>query len=175
MQHPRPLLALRTMRNLDASDVQLILALSAEPRSTTVALAEKLGLSRNTVQAHMARLDAAGVFASFERRLDTAALGYPLTAFIEVHVKQKLLASIVRELAVVPEIVQAFGLSGRSDLLVRVVCLDAEDLFRIDALIVACRGVKRTQTSLSMGELIPFRLEPLLRRELASPSRAPRR
>ena len=160
------MLILRTMHTLDANDVELLLALSADPRSTTVALAEQLGLSRNTVQARMSKLESAGLFDSFERRINTAALGYPLTAFIEVHVKQKRISSIVRELAAVPEVVQAHGLSGRSDLLVRVVCLDAEDLFRIDALILACRGVKRTQTSLSMGELIPFRLEPLLRRRL---------
>lgn len=154
------------MHTLDASDGELLLALSADPRSTTVALAERLGLSRNTVQARLARLDAAGVFGSFERRINTAAIGYPLTAFIQVHVRQKRLSEIVRQLASVPEVVQAHGLSGRSDLLVRVVCRGAEDLFRIDALILACKGVQRTQTSLSMGELIPFRLEPLLRRQL---------
>lgn len=155
------------MHNLDSSDIALVLALSADPRSTTVALAERLGLSRNTVQARLAKLESAGLFDSFDRSINTVALGYPLTAFIEVHVKQKQLASIVRQLATVPEIIQAFGLSGRSDLLVRVVCRGADDLFRIDALILACPGVKRTQTSLSMGELIPFRLEPLLQRGLA--------
>lgn len=160
------MLILRIMHKLDANDVELLLALSTDSRSTTVALAEKLGLSRNTVQARLAKLEASGLFDSFERRINTVALGYPLTAFIEVHVKQKHLTEIVQQLSFVPEIIQAFGLSGRSDLLVRVVCLDAEDLFRVDALILACRGVKRTQTSLSMGELIPLRLEPLLRRGL---------
>ncbi len=57
---------------------------------------------------------------------------------------------------------QAHGMSGADDLMVWVVCTDAHDLFRIDAEILAIDGVERTETSLSMGELIPFRIGPLL-------------
>jgi len=112
----------------------------------------------------MARLEESNTFLSFDRRVNTIALGYPLTAFIDVHVQQKRLAQIVAELAQIPEIVQAHGMSGQSDLLVRVVCTDADDLFRIDGTILAVEGVERTETSLAMGEVIPFRVAPLLER-----------
>jgi len=157
------------MYTLDQTDTQLLRALSAEPRSTFVALAQKLGLSRNTVQARMARLEESNTFLSFDRRVNTIALGYPLTAFIDVHVQQKRLAQIVAELAQIPEIVQAHGMSGQSDLLVRVVCTDADDLFRIDGTILAVEGVDRTETSLAMGEVIPFRVAPLLERAQQRP------
>jgi DNA-binding Lrp family transcriptional regulator len=150
------------MHNLDAMDLQLLLALSEEPRSTVVALAERLGLSRNTVQARMARLETNGVFLGFDRRINPASAGYPLMAFITVHVQQQKLAAIVDQLAEIPEIIQAHGLSGPSDLLVRTVCTDAEDLFRINGKILACDGVERTETALEMGELIPYRMRQLL-------------
>ena len=153
-----------TMYSLDKTDTKLLQALSADPRSTFVALADSLGLSRNTVQARMKRLEDSGAFLGFDRRINPAALGYPLTAFIEVHVQQKRLAQIVIDLALIPEIVQAHGMSGQADLLVRVVCTDAADLFRIDGTILACDGVERTETSLAMGEVIPYRLTPLLDR-----------
>jgi len=156
------------MYSLDQTDTALLRALSAEPRSTFVALAQKLGLSRNTVQARMARLEESNTFLSFDRRINPIALGYPLTAFIEVHVQQKRLSQIVQELAQIPEIVQAHGMSGQADLLVRVVCTDADDLFRIDGTILGVEGVERTETSLAMGEVIPFRLDPLLARGDAS-------
>jgi len=152
------------MYSLDQTDTALLRALSSEPRSTFVALAQKLGLSRNTVQARMARLEESNTFLSFDRRINPIALGYPLTAFIEVHVDQKRLGPIVKKLAEIPEIVQAHGMSGQSDLLVRVVCADADDLFRIDGTILAVEGVERTETSLAMGEVIPFRVVPLLER-----------
>lgn len=150
------------MATLDGTDKQLLQALSAEPRSTFVALAERLGVSRNTVQARMTRLEHSGAFLPFERCISPAALGYPLTAFIEVNLQQRQIAAIVAQLARIPQVLEAHGMSGQADLLVRVVCADAEDLFRIDATILAIDGVERTATSLSMSELIPYRMLPLL-------------
>lgn len=152
------------MNGYDAVDRALLAALAIDPRATVVALADRLGLSRNTVQARMARLETSGAFLSFERSIDPVPLGYPLEAFISVHVRQKRLAEVVDEIATIPEVIQAHGLSGSVDLLVRAVCRDAHDLFRIDGEILAIDGVERTETALAMGELIPFRLRPLLER-----------
>lgn len=150
------------MGDYDAVDRALLAALSVDPRATVVALADRLDLSRNTVQARMSRLEASGAFLSFERSIDPAPLGFPLEAFISVHVRQKRLREVVDDIARIPEVIQAHGLSGSIDLLVRVVCRDAHDLFRIDGEILAIDGVERTETSLAMGELIPYRLGPLL-------------
>jgi DNA-binding Lrp family transcriptional regulator len=152
------------MQALDGTDTRLLSALAQDPRKTVVALAQKLGLSRNTVQARMAQLEKRHVFLSFEQRINPAALGYPLMAFISVHVQQQRLAQLAKELAAIPEILEGYGLTGSADLLLRVVALDAEDLFRINGKILACAGVDRTDTALAMGELIPFRVQPLLDR-----------
>ena len=153
------------MSSYDAVDRALLGALAQDRRATVVALADRLGLSRNTVQARMSRLESSGAFLSFERSIDPAPLGFPLEAFISVHVRQKELAEAVAEIALIPEVIQAHGLSGSVDLLVRVVCRDAPDLFRIDGEILAIDAVERTETSLAMGELIPYRLQPLLERK----------
>lgn len=152
------------MRTFDSTDRRILVALAEDPRSTNVSLADRLGLSRNTVQARVAELERNGAFLSFERRISPTAAGYPLAAFVTVHVQQQKLAAIVEHLAGIPEIVQAHGLSGPSDLLLRVVCTDAEDLFRITGAIQSTDGVERAETSLDMGELIPYRLRPLLTR-----------
>ncbi|MFJ3488788.1 Lrp/AsnC family transcriptional regulator [Leifsonia aquatica] len=153
------------MRTFDSTDRRILVALADDPRSTNVSLADRLGLSRNTVQARLAELDRSGAFLSFERRIDARAAGYPLAAYVTVHVQQQLLAAIVEHLTGIPEIVEAHGLSGSSDLLLRVLARDAEDLFRITGAIQSTDGVVRAETSLDMGELIPFRLRPLLTRD----------
>ncbi len=147
---------------LDRTDLELLSALSTDPRATVVALAERLGLSRNTVQARMARLDRSGVFLSFERAISASALGFPIEAFISVMVRQADLPRIRAELARVPEVVQADGLSGQVDLLVRVACRDTQHLFDTDGRILAIDGVERTETSLIMGEVIGYRVAPLI-------------
>jgi DNA-binding Lrp family transcriptional regulator len=155
------------MQALDGTDTRLLSAMARDPRGTVVALAQKLGLSRNTVQARMAQLEKKHVFLSFERRINPVSLGYPLMAFISVHVQQQKLGTLAAELADIPEILEAYCLTGSADLLLRVVALDAEDLFRINGKILACDGVDRTDTALAMGELIPFRVQPLLERASA--------
>ncbi|GAA5030211.1 Lrp/AsnC family transcriptional regulator [Microbacterium fluvii] len=150
------------MTTLDHIDLELLAALSADHRATVVALAERLGLSRNTVQARMARLDRSGVFLSFERAISSAALGFPIEAFLSVTVHQAALPRITEELGRIPEVIQAHGLSGQVDLLVRVACRDTQHLFDTDARILSIDGVERTETSLAMGEVIGYRVAPLL-------------
>ncbi len=150
------------MSALDHVDLELLAALADDPRATVVALADRLGLSRNTVQARMARLDKAGVFLSYERAISSSALGFPLEAVLSVTVRQADLPRIAEALERVPEIVQAYGLSGQIVLLVHVACRDTQHLFDTDARILAIEGVERTETSLVMGEVIPYRVRPLL-------------
>lgn len=172
------LLLFGTMPGLDRIDVELLAALADDPRTTVVALADSLGLSRNTVQARLARLEQSGVFLSYERSFSTDVLGFPLQAFISIGVRQTELPRIVKELARIPEIVQAHGLSGPIDLIARVACRDARHLFDTDARILAIDGVERTETSLATGEVIPFRVAGLIglaRRESRGNDGSPRR
>ncbi|MEW2404547.1 Lrp/AsnC family transcriptional regulator [Streptomyces sp. NPDC046862] len=155
-------------RTLDATDARILLALDADPRATVVALAERLGLSRNTVQARVARMEQGSALGPFERRVVPKALGYPLTAFITAQVDQHRLAEVSQALAGLAEVVEVFGLSGETDLLVRVVATDAEDLYRIAGQILAVPGIERTTTALAMRELVPHRVTPLLRHAAAS-------
>ena len=148
---------------LDATDARLLRALARSPRATVLALAEAVGLSRNTVQARLAGLEQRGVLGSFERRIDPAALGHPLTAFVQVRVTQRRLDAVADALAAVPQVTEVLGMSGEMDLLVQVVARDADDLYRIAGLLLAIDGVERTATSLVMRRLVDYRVDPLLR------------
>jgi DNA-binding Lrp family transcriptional regulator len=149
---------------IDRVDARLLLALADAPRATVLALAQRLGLSRNTVQARLDKLEAQSALDSAERRIRPAALGYPLTAFIMVQVTQRWLAELAHALNLIPEIIEVHGLSGQTDLLVHVVATDAEHLYRIAGQILATQGVERTTTSLVVNTLVSYRLTPLLQR-----------
>lgn len=154
------------MRTVDDTDRRILLALTENPRTTIVALAERLGLSRNTVQARVAALEAGQALQGYDRRLHATSLGYPLTVFMVTQVDQPHLEHVIAQLREIPEVVQVHGLSGQGDILVRCVCRDTEDLYRVSKLVLGCDGVIRTDTSLAMGELIPFRMAPVLERDL---------
>lgn len=150
------------MGSLDRVDLELLNALADDHRATVVALADRLGLSRNTVQARMLRLERSGVFQSFERAMSPAALGLPIEAMVSVIVRQADIPRITAAIAEIPEVIQAHGLSGQVDLLVRVAARDTQHLFDVDARILAVDGVERTETSLVIGEVIGYRVRPIL-------------
>ncbi len=156
------LIPLCTVGSLDRVDLDLLKALADDHRATVVALADRLGLSRNTVQARMARLERSGVFQSFERAMSPAALGLPIEAMVSVIVRQADIPRITAEIAEIPEVIQAHGLSGQIDLMVRVAARDTQHLFDVDARILSIEGVERTETSLVMGEVIGYRIRPIL-------------
>ncbi|GAA3814157.1 Lrp/AsnC family transcriptional regulator [Sphaerisporangium flaviroseum] len=159
---------MRSSGALDRVDARLLLALIDNPRATVLALAEQVGLSRNTVQARLAKLEERGVLAGFERSLDPGVLGYRLTAYITVRVDQHTLAAVSDGLAAIPEVIEVLGISGGdADLLVRVAAKDADDLYRVAGRILATPGVERTTTALAMRTLVSHRISPLLRRAAA--------
>jgi len=153
-----------TRDQFDATDIRLLAALVERPRATAVVLAEMTGMSRNTVQSRLTRLDELGLLESFERRISPKALGYPLTAFVRTTVTQNRLDEVAGTLAEIPEVLQVQGISGRDDLHVHVVAVDVDDLYRIAGRILAVPGVERTETALVMRELVNYRITPLLER-----------
>lgn len=146
----------------DRTDRSLLRHLIRDPGATIVALAERTGLARNTVRARLSRYDEDGTLRSFERRIDPAVLGYPMSAFILTRVTQRKLDSVGAALATIPEVIEVLGLSGITDLMIRVVARDADDLYRIAGRILDVDGVKRTTTGLIMREMVPHRVQQLL-------------
>ena len=151
-----------SQNRLDATDARVLLALNERPRATTIALADRVGLSRNTVQARLGRIE--DELGAFEHRVTPASLGYPLTAFVTTQVTQRRLDEVAAALEAVPEVLAVHGVSGRDDLLVQVVAADGDDLYRVAGRILAIPGVERTNTALVMRQLVGYRVTPLLRR-----------
>jgi DNA-binding Lrp family transcriptional regulator len=149
---------------LDPIDARILTFLAEQPRATTMAVAERVGISRNTAQSRLVRLEQDGALKSFERRVAPEALGYPLTAFVTTQVTQRMLDEVAEALVGIPEVIEVQGISGPVDLLVHVVAADADDLYRIAGQILAIPGVERTNTSLVMRRLVDYRIAPLLRR-----------
>ncbi|WP_411194653.1 hypothetical protein [Rhodococcus jostii] len=67
----------------------------------------------------------------FERRIDPAALGYPLTAFILTSVTRRKLTPIAESLDGIPKAIGVRGRCGITDVLIHVVARDADDFYRI--------------------------------------------
>ena len=73
---------------IDVLDARLITLLEREPRIGVLEASRRLGVARGTVQARLDRMRENGVIRGFGPQVDPAALGYPVTAFATLEIKQ---------------------------------------------------------------------------------------
>ncbi|WP_318210037.1 Lrp/AsnC family transcriptional regulator [Streptomyces sp. SJL17-1] len=147
---------------IDHLDGRLITLLAREPRIGVLEASRRLGVARGTVQARLDRLQASGVIRGFGPQVDPAALGYPVTAFATLEIKQGQGADVREHLATVPEVLELHTTTGHGDMLCRLVARSNADLQRVIDKVVAFEGIMRASTAIVMENPVPLRIIPLV-------------
>ncbi|GAA2469071.1 Lrp/AsnC family transcriptional regulator [Streptomyces sp. NPDC059506] len=147
---------------IDALDGRLIKLLEAEPRIGVLEASRRLGVARGTVQARLDRLRAGGVVRGFGPQVDPAALGYPVTAFATLEIRQGQGNDVRAHLASVPEVLELHTITGRGDMLCRLVARSNADLQRVIDRVVGFGGIVRAATAIVMENPVPYRVIPLV-------------
>lgn len=121
---------------MDKIDREIIGYLRDDARISFKDLGERVSLSANTVADRVRRLVADGAILGFEARLDHAALGLHLQAYIDVKLKSGTNTHEFEEIVkTIPGVLEVALLTGNYDGLLRVACKDQAHLLRlIDAL-----------------------------------------
>ena len=149
---------------IDSLDAELIAMLSAEPRIGVLELSRRLRVARGTVQARLDKLTERGVILGFGPEISPRELGFGVTAFITLEIRQRTGHDpIATHLATIPEVLEAHTITGSSDLLCRIVARSNADLQRVIDDIVAYEGIQRASTVIALAEQIPYRTLPLVR------------
>ena len=149
---------------IDELDARLIELLRDEPRIGVLEASRRLQVARGTVQARLDRLASRGVITGYGPDIDPAALGYAVTAFVTLELRQSGGRDQVADrLSVIDEILEAHTVTGPGDVMCRVVARDNADLQRVIDTIVAVPGVVRTSTVIALATAVPFRTVPLVR------------
>ena len=117
---------------IDRLDAALIELLAAEPRVGVLEASRRLRVARGTVQARLDRMRERGVITGYGPEVDPAALGYEVTAFITLEIRQAGGHDPVAErLAAIPEVLEVHTITGVGDMLCRVVARSNADLQRV--------------------------------------------
>ena len=149
---------------LDGLDARLIDLLAAEPRVGVLQASRRLGVARGTVQARLDRLWARGIITGYGPDVEPAALGYGVTAFVTLEIRQVGgHEPVATNLARIAEVLEAHTITGSGDMLLRVVARDNADMQRVIDLIVDVPGVVRTSTVIALAAPIKYRVLPLVR------------
>lgn len=149
---------------IDQLDSELISLLEHDARQSIGELAERLGVTRNTVQSRMRRLTAAGLLRGYTPRLNLVEAGVSVEAFAALALDQGKLDDVVELLAGIPEVLEIHTTTGREDLLVRIGAVSHAELQKLVQAIVALPGVGHSNTTLALTTPLPYRVGPLLRK-----------
>ncbi len=155
---------------VDALDCRILLLLLTEPGTGVLGASRRLGVARGTVQARLDRLQRTGVLRSMAPDVDPSALGYPVTAFCTLEIRQGRggHSPVVEHLAAIPEVLEAHTITGSGDVLIRIVGRDNADLQRVIDRVVDDEHVTRASTVISLATRLDHRTIPLVEHLLDS-------
>jgi DNA-binding Lrp family transcriptional regulator len=158
------------LMSVDALDARILRLFADEPRVGVLEASRRLGVARGTVQARLDRLARSGVVRGWGPEIDPSAIGYPVMAFATMEIRQGAGHDVVAEhLAKIPEVLEAFTITGTGDMWCRIVARSNADLQRAIDRVVAFEGIVRTSTVIALATQIPYRVLPLVGEAAATP------
>src|SRR3954452_11288198 len=150
------------MLNMDRLDFEILRKLTDDARTGVVELSSALGVSRNTVQSRVRRLEESGLLTGYQPSVDLAQAGLAVQAFVALEINQVGMSSVVDGLAQIPQVLEVHATTGREDLLVRVATGTQAELQELVVRILAIPGVAHSSTTLALTTPLPYRVIPLL-------------
>ena len=149
---------------MDDLDSRMIELLASEPRIGVLEASRRLGVARGTVQARLDRLAATGVVTGWGPDLSPDALGFPVMAFLTLEIRQGSgHNAVASHLATIPEVLEAYTITGAGDMWARVVARSNADLQRVIDQVLADPGIERSTTVIALAAQIEHRVLPLAR------------
>jgi DNA-binding Lrp family transcriptional regulator len=155
---------------MDEIDGKVIELFASEPRLGVLEASRRLGIARGTVQARLDKLSASGVITGWGPDLSPEAMGYPVTAFLTLEIRQGSgHDAVATHLAGIPEVLEAYTITGAGDMWARVVARSNADLQRVIDLVLTEPGIDRSTTVIALATQIPHRVVPLAREAVTPP------
>lgn len=156
--NPDSVRAMDDLLRTDDTDRKILACLTDDGRATYDEIGGRVSLSAPAVKRRVDKLRTAGVIKGFTALVDPAALGTTTEALIELFYAPGIGLDEVREsLRPLPEVVEAWSVTGDADCIVRVRARDPKDLERVIMELQREASVVRTRSLIVMSRLIERR------------------
>jgi Lrp/AsnC family leucine-responsive transcriptional regulator len=143
---------------LDAIDVKLLTALIGNARVSNARLARLVKLSGPSVAERLRRLEEAGVIQSYTVKINPAALGLPIAAWLRVRPIPGQLQKVADILRALPEVVECDRITGEDCFIARAHVKSVADLERLIDKVIPWA---MTNTSIIQSSPVERRLPPI--------------
>ena len=139
------------MHNMDDTDREIISILRADARTPVASLAQRLRVSRGTVQNRLRKLEDSGVIVGYTVRLRPDSEPQCLRAWMSIAVEGNAAPEVIRALRGEPLVGTLHTTNGRWDIVAE---LRAESLEAFDSALGRIRltpGIANTETSILLS------------------------
>jgi DNA-binding Lrp family transcriptional regulator len=140
------------MRDLDATDRNLIAALKLDGRASVTTLAGQLGVSRVTVQTRLNKLVSNGAIKRFTIELGRDTSISPITAVMMIELQGALGRAVTRKLHSMPELTELHTTNGNWDLVAHIETTSLPEFDRILREVREIPGVVNSETCLLLDQ-----------------------
>ncbi|QEI07326.1 Lrp/AsnC family transcriptional regulator [Pigmentiphaga aceris] len=120
--------------NLDKFDLAILGVLQGDARASLQDIGTAVGLSSTPCWNRIKRMEAAGVIKGYTVQIDPAAVGFMDTVIVHVTLEshsEEMLYKFGQALAQIPEVLEAFLVSGDYDYFIRIAVRDTRDYERL--------------------------------------------
>ena len=120
--------------DMDRIDHAILAALQQDARASLGDIGALVGLSTTPCWHRIKKMEAAGVILGYTVRIDPAAIGFAETVFLQVTLEShtdETLEAFGKALADIPEVLEAYLISGDYDYYIRIAVRDTRDYERL--------------------------------------------
>jgi Lrp/AsnC family transcriptional regulator, leucine-responsive regulatory protein len=143
--------------NLDRLDIAILEALQRDARMTLAELGAAVGLTASPCWARIRRMEEAGVIEGYSVRVNAMALGLADTVIVQVTLdshSDEALFEFGKALEAIPEVLEAFLVSGDYDYYVRIAVRDTRDYERLlRERLYKIPGIRHSKSSFVLRQL----------------------
>ena len=140
--------------NLDKLDLQIIQNMLLDNSISYAELGKKLFVSGGTIHVRIKKMEKEGIVKGSKINIDFNALGFDVTAFIGIFLKESsLYDNVAAQLNKIPEIVRLNYTTGNYSMFVEIRCRDIHQLRDVlHEKLQKVSGIERTETIISLEE-----------------------
>ena len=138
-----------SLEDYDELDKRIIELLCRSSQGSYRQIAKQLNVHPTTLIQRVKNLESKGVIQGYRASVDYMKLGFEYMGMVSVYADDVL--TVQDKIAQIPQVISIFDVTGESDCMVWIACIDRDEFSVAVKAINAIEGVKKTNTSVILG------------------------
>ena len=141
-------------KKLDEIDFKILSLLSEDAQMAYTEVAKRSNISGGTVHLRMKKMKDLGIIKGTTLSMDYAQMGWKLTMFIGIYLKESsAYKDVIEQLRVIPEVVKIHHITGKYGVFIKVHAKDSTHFKQVyQDKILTVEGIKMTESFMSLEE-----------------------